>query len=653
MINVQRRGVDRHNWDKVHIVGAYYLACSVVDSRIGAEVRNVLEDRLPWRSDHQLPLRSIQVGMVIAAILGRPGQHMAVLDVLKELPDDLQAKLEVIRQGRKAITYRKIESTVTQLARILSQPEVLVEHDHLVADPETGEKMPCPPACQFMVADATWYVTGMGLAAIPDDVAKATDMALDWTDDPTWAKERFARGCDAESAPGDELDYHGEAICAQKTSTKGQIGDDGRAVPSKDSEARKGHRSPRSNLSEFFIGFYLHTMVGVPGSNGKRVAPFTFGAQIVPAGAYAGDSAIAVLRTMRHFGLQVDTLIADRGYTALDVDRFSRPVRELVGNIVLDLVEHQRKRKPDHVVVKRGGKWPGREIRVKVIAGSYFASSLSDDFDALARPGRDADAETVAESLAEFDFRAQFAFVRHGSTNAGTSRWAGPATKYAGYKIVCPNYPPRFKGHPGDPEDRPITNCVKGQPCSCGAYITVADRTTEREQQDETWGTTAWTKLWNRRTAVERQYADDKIHVGSLARGNIRCFGKVKHAIYYAPMAAARNLQVALRWYHQEGIPDPWDLHRLNRDGHRPDVAPKENPAPPTPAAPAAAAQRTTEASTMTAPAAVDLLEEPQVLATRLNRQQRRAAERKANSGRRGTSKPPKPPPKGTAADEL
>ncbi len=105
--------------------------------------------------------------MLMAAILGRPGQHAAVFDVLTDLPPDIRATLRVFLHGHKAISYRKIESTVSQLATVLAEPAVLVEHDHPVADPDTGEVVLCPPACPYMAADATWYVTGLPWPPFP------------------------------------------------------------------------------------------------------------------------------------------------------------------------------------------------------------------------------------------------------------------------------------------------------------------------------------------------------------------------------------------------------------------------------------------------------------------------------------------------------
>ncbi len=218
----------------------------------------------------------------------------------------------------------------------------------------------------------------------------------------------------------------------------------------------------------------------MPGRDGKPVAPFTFGAEVVPAGAYAADSVLAVLRALRYFGVDVHDLIADRGYTALVAECFARPVREFGVSIVMDMVETQRKRQPDFVAIRNKGKANEREVRAKAIAGSFFTSGMPDELDDLARPGHNADAEERAKSMAEFDKRAVFAFVRHGPTGAGSPRWAGPATRQAGYKVRCENNDLSMgsKGPPGMPETRLLTTCVKGVPCSCGEYITVSDAAT-------------------------------------------------------------------------------------------------------------------------------------------------------------------------------
>ncbi|MDQ6945335.1 MAG: hypothetical protein M3256_03480 [Actinomycetota bacterium] len=657
-MNIPKKGIDRHNWDQVSIRGAYALATWLVDRPTAVEVRTVLEPLLNWRHDRQMPLRAFQVGLAMIGILDVPSHHRQIYNVLRSLPFEMQHQLGARTPKGNSVSYRVIEKGINQIARILCDPPVLVDHDHPLADEETGEVLPCPVRCPYMEADATWFVTAMALAAIPDGIPVAKDLALDWTDMPGWGKQLFRFENDLVVAEGDdELDYHGEAAEREAKAAKkakdptkvAPIGPDGRKVPSKDSESRWGHRSVRSGVDPFYIGFAAHTALGVPEMDGTRRPAFVHGAEIRPAGSYAGDAAVHMFRTMRYFGLETRDLVADRGYTALRPDGFSRPILEIVGNVVLDLIEHQARKKADWTVIRDKGKPTERTIRIGRIAGGYFTDGLPKTLEGLRRPGPNADKAARLASMAKCDRRAQYAFVHHDFTNAGTERLAGPATHTAGYRVNCVNNRRPGSWPAGKLDLRPRTSCKKGIPCSCGEVLVIADPDSERERQEHLWGTTEWTTSFNRRTVVERGYSDDKFHITSLNRAHIRCFGTVKHAIYYAPIVAARNLQIALRWYYDTDQTDPWDIQSVSRPDYRfpeePALAsePESNDDSPELAALISAAAEP-KAKKGLAPTLV--LEAP--AAPPLNRKQRRVAERSASSGRRANSKPPKPPPRST-----
>ena len=669
-MNIPQQTVDRHNWEEVSPRGAYAQAAWVADRPIAVHVRDVLAPGLNWRADRQMTLRTLQIGLCMVGILNWRCHHRRVRLALRSLPFATQRKIGVVDDRGNVISYRMIEKAINQIDRILTDPPVLVEHNHPVAAPDsdaeaeadtdkeadteagTEQEFPCPTSCPFMVAGPMWFVTAMALAAIPDGIPVALDLALDWTDMPSWAKQLFHFDADMEAAPGDDgADYHGVAIAksaesATRRTKEAPIGPDGRRVPTKDRDARWGHRSVRPGLDEFFIGFDLHTLLGTPTRSGVMFAAFIFGATVRPAGSYAGDAAVDLLRVLRYSKLVVRDLNADRGYTRLDPDRFSRPVLELADNIVLDMSENQRRQKADWTAVRDKGTPEERTIHVRRIAGSYFCDALPERLLDLSRPGRNADKEARLASMAEFDDRAQYAFVRHDKTKAGTQRWAGPATEYAGFKIRCPNNEASKRGPEQGRDERPITKCKVGAPCSCGEVLAIKDPGTERERQQDIWGTTKWTQSWNRRTVVERGDSDDKFQITSLDRKTICCFGTVKHAIYYAPIAVARNLQVALRWYHDTGEADPWSIGEVSRPDFR---FPEELPEVAGPARPPAQDPEPDESEKGDDDLAEDALDEvaDETPGLSLNRKQRRAAERAARRGRI-VSKPPKPPPRGT-----
>jgi len=671
-MNIPDRQVNRHDWETLSPLAACVIASWVVD-RAGAVVDH-LESRLGWRSNRQMPLPTLLIGLEMLGMVGRRGHHRQVRLALRSLPLPVQRSLGVVQASGIPLSYRQVEKAMRQIAAILANPTVLVEHDHPVADIETGEVVSCPVSCPYVVADHDWFATAMAQASRPDDIPRALDMAIDWTDVETWAKWLFRFAPDAVRAPGDDPEeYHDAALAGASAPVKtprarssvAPIGPDGRSVPSKDKDGRMGHRAGRTGKSEFFIGWDLNTLIGLPGRDGTRFAPFLEAIALVPAASHPGDPIVKMLRLARHFGVTARDLVADRGYTSKDPERFCNPVRQLVDNIVLDLTDSQRKMLEDYTVVLGKGKPNERIIRILRIAGSFFADSLPEDFHDLQRPGVRATAAERRAAMKMFDQRAQYAFVRHDVLDSGSQRWAGPATRYAGFKVRCPNNERSLRaGH-----TRPLTTCIEGQPCSCGEVVVIDDPSTERERQELIWGTTEWNKSYNRRGAVERAYADDKFQVTNFGRDSIYCFGTVKHAIYYSPIIVARNIQVALRWYQDEKGTDPWGVEQIDRPDFRlpPELgglhSVKDDEDPSGDDAPAAHSAPAGDAAVNAAPAGAhapgsaptpvdgdtssedgDVVELPDPPG--LNRKQRRAAERGA---RRGPAKrqPPKPPPKG------
>jgi len=668
-VNVPGRVEDRHNWEDLTPQAAFVIAAWVVDRAV--EVREVLEPRLNWHRRRQISLRTLLIAKEMLGMLGRRSHHRQVRLVLRCLPLSVQRHLNVVDAAGQAVTYRQIEKAMTQIAKVLADPTVLVDHDHPPADAETGELLTCPVTCPYMAADHNWYTTAMARASRPDDIPVGSDMSMDWTDMETWARPRFRFSPDAPREAGDVGDdYHSEVVVPRPRrapASQAPIGPDGRRITTKDGDARQGHRSPRPGVSPYFVGWDNNTLVGAPDRDGSPAPAFTYAVSLVPASSYAADAAITLFRQARHVGIEVRDLMADRGYTRLDPNRFARPVRSLVDNIVLDLLELQRRRGVDFVVVREKGTPTERTVRIKRIAGGFFASGLPDDFDNLARAPKGAPRPERELAMAEFDKRARFAFMRNGRADSGAQRWAGPASEYAKFKVRCPNNERSMRA----PNTRPLTSCEEGSLCSCSEVLVIDDPSSAREQQRLLWGTTKWEKSYGRRTTVERAYADDTVQVTNFDRKSIYCFGTVKHALYYSPILVARNIQVALRWYRDHGQTDPWDIERicqpdfeLRLERHletvggaplAPTQAAEEGPAEPTsetlvadagPLAPSGDAAPTGPA--VEDPTGPEVAAGP--TAPRLNRAQRRSAARQASKQRLG--KPPKPPPAGQSPDD-
>lgn len=165
---------------------------------------------------------------------------------------------------------------------------------------------------------------------------------------------------------------------------------------------------------------------------------------------------------------------------------------------------------------------------------------------------------------------------------------------------------------------------------------------------------------------MERAYADDTVQVTIFDRKSIYCFGTVKHALYYSPILVARNIQVALRWYRDHGMDDPWDVERICRPdfelrlarhleavGDEPAVAAEALDDSAGDGASDESVEPSDEAALEESPARNP--ESPQDIEIApvpgLNRARRRAAERQASKQR--LTKPPKPPPASAPPPEI
>lgn len=650
-MNIPDREVDRHNWETMTPLAAAIVATWVVDR--AEEVRRVLEARLNWQPHRQLSLRTLLIGLQMLGMVGRHGHHRQVRLALRSLPFAAQRALNVVDGRGTVVSYRQVEKAMTQIARILESPTVLVDHDHDEADPETGEVFPCPVTCPFMEADHDWFAAEFAYASMPEDIPRALDMSMDWTDVQTWGKQIFRFEPDAVTDPKDVGDdAHSAALTAAAPKSKrpkGPLGPDGRPVPSKDQDGRWGHRSARPGVDPFFIGADNHTLLGVPGRDGTQFAAFLYGSVLVPAGSYAGDAAMKLLRIARYHGVKIRDLIADRGYTRLNPDRFWRPAHLLVEDIVMDLTQNQQKQKVDYTVVMDEGQPEERVVRIARIAGSFFTDGLPTELIGLERPAINANREERERIQKLFDLRKKFAFVRHDHPSPDTQRWAGPASRYAGFKVRCPNNHQSMRAA----HKRPLTSCVEGVQCSCSEVVVIDDPDTDRERQRRIWGTTQWTKSYNRRTVVERGYSDDKYQVTNFTRASVYCFGTVKHSIYYSPIIVARNIQVALRWYRDHDMVEPWGLDEICRPDYKLppelggvhavddalDPSPEGEPAEGE-AAPAEPAEEADEDE-----AEDDDTDGPTKPGR--NRKQRRAAKPRSRSSR-PPDKPTKPPPRRT-----
>jgi hypothetical protein len=245
----------------------------------------------------QLSVRTLLLGMMLAAADGRPAHLTRVHRALTGLPEDEQRRLGVLadwKNGPHLLTYRQAEYTFGLTARALGkdQPDGL-------PSPELQR------ACDDLLE-----------AGIPEESKGAsTSLAVDWSD-----LESFSR-----PPP------HGTRCCA-------------------DPEASWGHR--RNNLrhdeDELFFGYYMSAGIMVPDEQGAPVPELARRMTLSscrhdPVPAFAG-----VLTAMPGAGIPLGDVLADSGYSHRVPQNWASPLRAAGAALVQDLHPHDRGTKGTH-----------------------------------------------------------------------------------------------------------------------------------------------------------------------------------------------------------------------------------------------------------------------------------------------------------------
>lgn len=282
--------------------------------------------------------------------------------------------------------------------------------------------------------------------------------------------------------------------------------------------------------------------------------PLIRAASLRPGGS---DKAAAGLAVVSQLGKQapVETLLADRGYTYFQADKWALPVHRLGIEQVFDLHVSQR------------GTHPGPITGTLFLDGGLFTSALPQRHHHLPAFSLGMTAAENAALCDRYDERAAYAFTTQGKPDRarGTQRYRGPALTG---RVRCPNTPKSMRL---DPATRPTTSCTEGEPCACGTTVTLGPEDHFGTRQRPLYGTTAWKASYGRRSAVESANANLKVHHAQLRRGSTRVMGTNRTGILLAFILAAVNVSVLHSRYDYDAA--------APTDGTGP-IAPKPSPRP-------------------------------------------------------------------------
>ena len=271
-----------------------------------------------------------------------------------------------------------------------------------------------------------------------------------------------------------------------------------------------------------------------------------------PAGSDKAAAGILAVDALQAIGYNVREILADRGYTYLDADKWANALRAREVAPTFDLHKNQRAVRPGPVM---GSIW---------VDGGLFSDALPEHLRELPgfKLGLSVDEKIKLHAL--YDERIPFAFAPFGDVNSdrGTQRWRGPALR----KLVrCVNDPESLRlGY-----DRPTTTCKPAYtdpktgkrvvPCGCSKTVTVSMDEYARERQALLYGTTVWHASYGRRTAIEALNSEMRTHRGmNFRRDWCRVLGAARtHALWTFGLVGV-NVRMLRDWYTTRGQADPW-----------------------------------------------------------------------------------------------
>jgi hypothetical protein len=245
----------------------------------------------------QLSVRTLLLGMMLAAADGRPAHLTRVHRALTSLPEDEQRRLGVLadwKNGPHLLTYRQAEYTFGLTARALGKDE--------------PDGLPSPAlqrACDDLLE-----------AGIPEESKGAsTSLAVDWSDLESFSRPPPAKGGD----------------CA-------------------DPEASWGHR--RNNLlhdeDELFFGYYVSAGIMVPDEQGPPVPELARRMSLSSCRHDPVPAFASVLTAMPAAGIPLGDILADSGYSHRVPQNWASPLRAAGAALVQDLHPHDRGTKGTH-----------------------------------------------------------------------------------------------------------------------------------------------------------------------------------------------------------------------------------------------------------------------------------------------------------------
>lgn len=434
--------------------------------------------------------------------------------VLRRLTPRQRESLDITHEW----SYDLVEQAVAELGSAMKER----------VDTDTGEVF--DPRLKMALSE---FMTSVASDFNPAQVEQSKAQAIDSTDYEAHARRRSWKHLMKADVPEDALPEPDALESKAPGNEDGwpRGGHDGRLQHSIDPDARDGYRAGKNRSRKgVFNGWDLHLAVDVPEIGDDSRPGLIRGVSFLSAGSYKAEGGLNLLDAMINSGRKPETILADRGYTYLDCDKWARQVWARDIEQVLDLHETQRGTRP--------GPIPG----TLYVDGGLYKDTLPEDLRSLPGFTLGMSAEAKALLAQQYDRRKYHAFTPLGRPNhqRGTQRYRDPVLSGT---MRCTNHPASLRL---DASRYPTTPCAEGEPCQCGTTVTLGPDDLLNLRQRVLYGTTKWKASYGRRSAVESTNACLKVHHARLARHSTRVLGTERNGILVAFIIAAVNASLLL-----------------------------------------------------------------------------------------------------------
>ncbi len=558
--------------------------CRIVDrSKVAEDFADLVVRRNPTTGKavgrpRRLTLRALLILAVMNCLRDRRPTLVDITETGNELPDDLFAELGLKEPGgtRVPLTESQVGHLFNLLAdRLDTSPHRSGKRLKVTVDGEIIDEFKAPPVdrkCfdahvaddELDTAEPTRKLADRKRASLDDEQRAGRERLLNELVDRL-LQATLPEGMPVEALAVDWTDREAYGRRPRKASANrvGSI--------SADRDAQLGRRRPKGNSFttsqrkakgadaaggfdqagfevdkvQRYFGYLVHYAVTVPGEDATPVPELALAMRVAPANDMAGvaPALIDMVDSVGRVGPVTHALV-DRGYSMRTYETMHRPLGERGVHLTFDLSELQR------------GRSGMTEAGAITMGGDFYCPMLPDSFEVDAIPGPGATRQDWRAYHERRDARMQYAMRLKGrpTPDMASQRLECPA---AAGRIRCPLRPESQSLDPAQtPEiyDSDRLDEVRDAKLHCctAKSFTVTAEDGAGTRQRHPFGSRAWIRAYEQRTASERYIAHYKRLVRT-GREDIAMQGQIRQTLMTGFASVAVNIHLVRSFNDKHG----------------------------------------------------------------------------------------------------